>query len=110
MMNENGMEVSAGQALDSEPKGKRSSRRNRGGHSETGVSEKVIKQRDHWANQLCTPEWMLTVPSDLDGAGNPVGAGEHTAKFLQMILSASCVKDCHTVTHSRQFQQSSSMA
>lgn len=77
MMDDNVIEMSSGQALDSESKGKRSSRKTRGGHSETGASKTVINKRDHWANQLCTPEWMLTVPSDLDGAGSPVGAGEH---------------------------------
>ncbi|CAM9384243.1 unnamed protein product [Sphacelaria rigidula] len=40
-----------------------------------GGRGKVVKRRDHWANQLCTPEWMLTVPSDLDGAGDPLGSG-----------------------------------
>lgn len=86
MTDENVIEMSTGQDLDSEPKGKRLSRKKRGGRSETGVSETVIKRRDHWANQLCTPEWMLTVPNDLDGAGSPVGAGEHMAKFLLMIF------------------------
>ncbi|CAN0421039.1 unnamed protein product, partial [Hapterophycus canaliculatus] len=38
-----------------------------------GAALRAIKRRDHWANQLCTPEWMLTVPSDLNGAGSPVG-------------------------------------
>lgn len=46
----------------------------RGGSN--GAAHRATNRRDHWANQLCTPEWMLTVPNDLNGAGSTVGAGE----------------------------------
>lgn len=48
----------------------------RGAGGSGGAAQRAIRRRDHWANQLCTPEWMLTVPSDLNGAGSTVGAGE----------------------------------
>ena len=91
-MNENGMGMSTGQASHSGIKGNESSRRNRGSRSETGKSEKVMELRDHWANQLCTPEWMLTVPSDLNGAGSPVGAGEDITKFLLVMDEVGEIK------------------
>ncbi|CAM9613617.1 unnamed protein product [Ectocarpus sp. 6 AP-2014] len=47
----------------------------RGAGGSGGAAQRAIRRRDHWANQLCTPEWMLTVPSDLNGAGSTVGAG-----------------------------------
>lgn len=51
-------------------------KRGAGGGGSSGAAQRAVKRRDHWANQLCTPEWMLTVPNDLNGAGSPVGAGE----------------------------------
>lgn len=59
-----------------------------------GGRGKVVKRRDHWANQLCTPEWMLTVPSDLDGAGDPLGSGE---KDSCMRTSRICPEICSLV-------------
>ncbi|CAM9998491.1 unnamed protein product, partial [Ectocarpus sp. 13 AM-2016] len=47
----------------------------RGAGGSGGATQRAIRRRDHWANQLCTPEWMLTVPSDLNGAGSTVGSG-----------------------------------
>lgn len=47
---------------------------------------RAVKRRDHWANQLCTPEWMLTVPSDLNGAGSTIGAGELNILFIDDAL------------------------
>lgn len=57
-------------------RGRGKGKRGAGGGGSNGAALRAIKRRDHWANQLCTPEWMLTVPSDLNGAGSPVGAGE----------------------------------
>lgn len=48
----------------------------RAGGGSNGAAQRAVKRRDHWANQLCTPEWMLTVPNDLNGAGSTVGAGQ----------------------------------
>lgn len=56
----------------SRAKGKRGG----GAGGSNGAAQRAVNRRDHWANQLCTPEWMLTVPNDLNGAGSPVGAGE----------------------------------
>ncbi|CAM9441530.1 unnamed protein product [Discosporangium mesarthrocarpum] len=36
-------------------------------------------RRDYWAAQLCSPEWMLGVPSDLNGKGSIVGEGWYVA-------------------------------
>ncbi len=47
-----------------------------GGGGSSGAARRATRRRDHWANQLCTPEWMLAVPGDLNGAGSRVGAGE----------------------------------
>ena len=81
---------SGSKSVESGRKGKSSSRRNRGGRGETGMSQQAMKRRDHWANQLCTPEWMLTVPSDLNGAGSPVGAGEQTSKSKRTVGNGRC--------------------
>lgn len=51
-------------------------KRGAGGGGSSGAAQRAVKRREHWASQLCTPEWMLTVPNDLNGAGSPVGAGE----------------------------------
>eukprot|EP00904_Undaria_pinnatifida_P011058 jgi/Undpi1/7082/HiC_scaffold_22.g09556.m1 len=66
--NSNGSISSSNRGGKSRGKGKRGP----GGDSGT---QRAVKRRDHWANQLCTPEWMLTVPSDLNGARSSVGAG-----------------------------------
>eukprot|EP00752_Nemacystus_decipiens_P013797 g12249.t1 len=50
-------------------------KRGAGGGGSNAAVQRAVKRREHWANQLCTPEWMLTVPNDLNGAGSPVGAG-----------------------------------
>ena len=34
-----------------------------------------LRRRDYWASQLTTPEWMLQVPSRLNGRGSRVGDG-----------------------------------
>ena len=55
----------------------------RGAEGDSASTQRAVKRRDHWANQLCTPEWMLTVPSDLNGAGSSVGAGEPGVRLLE---------------------------
>ena len=57
-------------------------KRGAGGGGDYGSIQRAVKRRDHWANQLCTPEWMLTVPSDLNGAGSSVGAGEPSVRLV----------------------------
>eukprot|EP00903_Cladosiphon_okamuranus_P016060 g14826.t1 len=56
-------------------RGKRGAGAGPGGGGSSGAAQRAVKRREHWANQLCTPEWMLTVPTDLNGAGSPVGDG-----------------------------------
>ncbi|CAM9132949.1 unnamed protein product [Scytosiphon promiscuus] len=76
--NEPGIEEngsSSGSGRGGGRRGRSKGKRGIGGGGSNGAALRAIKRRDHWANQLCTPEWMLTVPSDLNGAGSPVGAG-----------------------------------
>lgn len=63
--------------------GKRKGKRGAGGGVDGSSMQRAVKRRDHWANQLCTPEWMLTVPSDLNGAGSSVGAGEPSVRLIE---------------------------
>jgi len=37
--------------------------------------ERVKARRRFWASSVTTPEWMVDVPSGLNGSGSPVGAG-----------------------------------
>lgn len=78
MPNSNGSSSSGSRGGKSRGKGKRGA----GGGSDGGSTQRAVKRRDHWANQLCTPEWMLTVPSDLNGAGSSVGAGEPSVRLV----------------------------
>lgn len=64
-----------------------------GGGGSGGAAQRAVKRREHWANQLCTPEWMLTVPTDLNGAGSPVGAGELTRVYLLVCAQAWLIID-----------------
>ena len=73
-----GVELPSGNSNDSTSSssrgGKSRGKGKRGPGGDSGT-QRAVKRRDHWANQLCTPEWMLTVPSDLNGAGSSIGAG-----------------------------------
>ncbi|GLE01660.1 hypothetical protein PINS_up010494 [Pythium insidiosum] len=37
--------------------------------------ERIKRRRAHFAQQLLVPEWMVDVPSDLNGKGSQIGAG-----------------------------------
>lgn len=37
--------------------------------------ERVKRRRQHFANQLMVPEWLVDVPSDLNGKGSAMGEG-----------------------------------
>ena len=41
-----------------------------------GKEAKLKLRRDYWCCQLCTPEWMTDVPSDLSGTGREAGEGK----------------------------------
>lgn len=56
-------------------------------NSNNGGLHRAESRRDHWASQLCTPEWMLTVPHDLNGAGSAVGAGEASRESVPFSFS-----------------------
>lgn len=63
-------------------RGTATGKRGAGGGGSSGAAQRAVKRRDHWANQLCTPEWMLTVPNDLNGAGSPVGDGKRIPRTV----------------------------
>lgn len=54
------------------------------------MTQREIERRDHWANQLCTPEWMVSIPTDLNGAGSRLGAGGKIA-LMQSMETKNCV-------------------
>lgn len=84
---ENGGPRTTSKGGKSRGKGKRWGR---GGGGSNGAGQRAMNRRDHWANQLCTPEWMLTVPNDLNGARSAVGAGEPVVYKTGTAKSADC--------------------
>ncbi|CAM9963504.1 unnamed protein product, partial [Choristocarpus tenellus] len=40
-----------------------------------GSKAQMAARSGYWATQLCSPEWMLSVPTDLDGKGSRTGEG-----------------------------------